>query len=100
VDVIATPTTASTAPPVPEAALPAGESNLRLTDALMRFVRLANLTGYPALSVPAGYDGSGMPVGLQLTGRPWEEGLLFRVALTVERSVPRRTPKEQARLLG
>ena len=92
VDVIVTPTTASTAPLIPEAALPAGESNLPMVDALMRFIRLANLTGCPALSVPAGFDRAGLPVGVHLMGRPYEEHLLLRLGRVVERATERRTP--------
>ena len=100
VDAVITPTTASTAPEIPEAALPAGESNLQLTDALMRFIRVPNVTGFPALSVPAGFDEKGMPVGVQLIGRPWEEALLLRIGLAVEAGAERRTPREHVRLIG
>ncbi len=100
VDAIVTPTTASSAPALPESALPEGESNLQMTDALMRFVRAANVTGLPALAVPAGYDGQGLPVSLHLMGRPWEEALLLRMGLEVEKAVSRRTPPGAVRLLG
>ncbi|MBN9688495.1 MULTISPECIES: amidase [unclassified Corallococcus] len=92
VDVIVTPTTASTAPAIPEATLPAGESNLPVVDALMRFIRMANLTGCPALSVPAGFDRAGLPVGVHLMGRPYEEHLLLRLGRVVERAAEHRTP--------
>lgn len=101
VDMLMTPTTAITAPPIPEHALPDGESNLPVVDALMRFVRVANLTGCPAISVPAGFDRAGMPVGAQLMGRPWEEHTLLRAARVIEASVPRRTPAHHtSALLG
>ncbi|NBD13745.1 amidase [Corallococcus silvisoli] len=92
VDVIVTPTTASTAPAIPEATLPDGESNLPVVDALMRFIRLANLTGCPALSVPAGFDRAGLPVGFHLMGRPYEEHLLLRLGRVVEHAAEHRTP--------
>lgn len=92
-DVVLSPTTAITAPAIPEAALPDGESNLPVVDALMRFVRSANLTGFPALSVPAGFDRAGLPVGVMLTARPWEEALLFRVGRVIEASVETRNPQ-------
>jgi Asp-tRNA(Asn)/Glu-tRNA(Gln) amidotransferase A subunit family amidase len=92
VDLVVTPTTAITAPELPEKALPEGDTNLPVVDQLMRFVRLANLTGFPALAVPAGYDAGGLPVSLQLTARPWEEHLLFRAGRVVEASVEHRVP--------
>ncbi|MEW5742483.1 MAG: amidase [Myxococcota bacterium] len=100
VDVVVTPTTACTAPPIPEDTLPEGESNLPVVDQLMRFIRLGNLTGFPALSVPAGFDGRGLPVGLQLLGRPWEEHLLFRLGRVVEAAVERRLPGIHVSALG
>lgn len=99
VDVIATPTTASTAPAIPESALPAGESNLPVVDALMRFIRLGNLTGFPAISVPCGFDSVGLPVGFHLLARPWEEHLLLRLARVVEVATEVRRPAHHVALL-
>ncbi len=93
VDVILTPTTGVTAPIIPSDALETGESNLELTGQIMRFVAGPNLTGYPALTMPVGYDDRGLPVGLQLMGRAWEEHLLLEVAAVLERSVERRAPR-------
>jgi len=59
---------------------------------MTRFVFPANLTGHPAISFPAGYDGRGLPVGMQAMGRHWEEHLLLRVAYNAEQVVKRRTP--------
>ncbi len=99
-DVIATPTTGCTAPEVPTDALVTGESNLPLTTKIMRFAQPGNLTGLPGISVPAGYDESGLPVGLQLMGRPWAEHTLLRLARVVEAGTERRAPKVHRRLLG
>jgi Asp-tRNA(Asn)/Glu-tRNA(Gln) amidotransferase A subunit family amidase len=99
VDAIVTPTTAMTAPRIPEEALPNGESNLPVVDALMRFIRIGNLTGFPAISVPVGYSNDGLPIGLQLLARPYEEDLLFRLARVVEASVERRLPRRHVSLL-
>ncbi len=98
-DVVITPSTAITAPYIPESALPDGESNLPVVDALMRFIRVANLTGFPAISVPAGFDREGMPVGVQLMARPYEEHLLFRLGRVIERNVDVRTPADHATCL-
>ena len=99
VDRTVTPTTAITAPSIPETALPDGESNLPIVDALMRSVRLGNLTGLPAISVPACADRSLRPVGIQFMGRPWEEHLLFRLGSVVEAGTPHVAPKVHATAL-
>lgn len=99
VDVIVTPSTGRTAPTLPEDALLSGESNLALTDQIMRFAPAANMTGLPALTVPAGYDEQGLPIGLQLMGRPFEEHVLLRLALGAERLVRREPPSVHYRYL-
>jgi aspartyl-tRNA(Asn)/glutamyl-tRNA(Gln) amidotransferase subunit A len=46
---------------------------------------LFNHTGLPAISVPCGLS-EGMPVGLQIAGRPWDEAMLLRIAAVVEQA--------------
>ena len=48
------------------------------------FTVTVNLAGLPGISVPAGLDAKGLPLGLQLIGRPWEEGDLLNVAYALE----------------
>ncbi|KAF3435859.1 hypothetical protein FNV43_RR22951 [Rhamnella rubrinervis] len=84
VDVIVTPTTAMTAPKIPSSALKDGETNMQVTANLMRFVIAGNLLGLPAITVPVGYDKQGLPIGLQLIGRPWAEASLLRLASAIE----------------
>ena len=48
------------------------------------FTVTVNLAGLPGISVPAGVDAQGLPLGLQLIGRPWEEGDLLNTAYTLE----------------
>ncbi|KAL6517568.1 hypothetical protein OROMI_033269 [Orobanche minor] len=50
----------------------------------MRFVITANLLGFPAISVPVGYDKQGLPIGLQIIGRPWCEATVLRLAAAIE----------------
>lgn len=99
VDAIVTPATGCTAPLLPLDALASGESNLELLDRIMRFVRPANLTGLPAISFPAGYDPLGLPVGMQVIGRAWEEDLLLRIAAAAEVQFDRHAPQVHHRLL-
>ena len=50
------------------------------------FTVTVNLAGLPAISVPAGLDRQGLPLGLQLIGRPWEEADLLNDAQVLERA--------------
>ena len=93
VDAILTPTTAITAPRIPEGGGRDGWSDLGATTEKMRFAFPANLTGHPAISFPAGYDPAGLPIGMQATGRYWDERTLLRIAAMAEGAVERRRPR-------
>lgn len=75
-------------PTLPFAATPLGDVTVEITpdapedmlSAIMQFTGLPSLTGLPAISVPCGFDADGLPVGLQLIGRPFEEATLLRAA--------------------
>ena len=77
-DLLLTATTPIAAPPLegPDAVEQAG----RLT----RFTSPFNLTGLPAISLPCGYTGLGLPIGLQIVTRPLEESALLRAANAYE----------------
>jgi Asp-tRNA(Asn)/Glu-tRNA(Gln) amidotransferase A subunit family amidase len=100
VDVIATPVSARTAPVIRPDVIPGGESDLDMTSALMRFAVPPNLTGHPAVAVPAGHTLGGLPVGLQLIGKAWDEALLLRMARFAEAAVRRQAPAVHFDLLG
>jgi Asp-tRNA(Asn)/Glu-tRNA(Gln) amidotransferase A subunit family amidase len=75
-DALLTPTVAFTAPRIAD--LP-NEYGGRFT----AFTRLANFVGFPAASVPCGFV-DGLPVGLQVLGRPGTESTLLRISAAVE----------------
>ncbi len=50
------------------------------------FTVTVNLAGLPGIAVPTGQNAQGLPMGLQLIGRPWEEGDLLNVAYSLEQS--------------
>ncbi len=50
------------------------------------FTVTVNLAGLPGIAVPAGLDKQGLPLGLQLIGRPWEEGDLLNTAYALEQA--------------
>ena len=80
VDAILTPATPSAAFGLGEMAQ-ADPVQMYLNDV---FTVTVNLAGLPGISVPAGLDRQGLPLGLQLIGRPWEEGDLLNTAYALE----------------
>jgi Asp-tRNA(Asn)/Glu-tRNA(Gln) amidotransferase A subunit family amidase len=53
-----------------------------------------SVVGYPAITVPAGYSSAGLPIGLQIVARPWEEYKLVGIARDFEQATKvRKTPK-------
>ncbi|WP_438955272.1 Asp-tRNA(Asn)/Glu-tRNA(Gln) amidotransferase subunit GatA [Cognatiyoonia sp.] len=86
-DVFADGVDAILTPATPSAAFGLGENldpiQMYLNDV---FTVTVNLAGLPGISVPAGLDSSGLPLGLQLIGRPWEEADLLNVAFSLERA--------------
>ena len=81
-DVVVTPTT-------PSAAFRLGE---KVADPLAMylsdiFTTPASLVGLPAVAVPSGFDGQGLPLSLQIMGRPFGEATVFRAARAFERQV-------------
>ena len=55
-----------------------------------------NLAGNPHLSVPCGYDGNGMPIGMQFVGAHWDEDVLFTMAEEWEKAFDMRRPEVEA----
>jgi aspartyl-tRNA(Asn)/glutamyl-tRNA(Gln) amidotransferase subunit A len=50
------------------------------------FTVTVNLAGLPGMSVPAGVDAKGLPLGLQLIGRALDEGTLFSLGAAIEKA--------------
>ena len=77
VDVLAMPT-------VPERTWTIAEAKERPSAAWTRITRIFDVTGQPAISVPCGLDSRGLPIGLQLAGRLWDEPVVLRAARAYE----------------
>jgi Asp-tRNA(Asn)/Glu-tRNA(Gln) amidotransferase A subunit family amidase len=60
------------------------EFKARTLYALSRFTRFVNYFGLPALAIPAGFDSRGMPVGLQMIGRPGYDALLLAIGMRLQ----------------
>ncbi|EAR51383.1 glutamyl-tRNA amidotransferase subunit A [Oceanicola granulosus HTCC2516] len=88
-DVFADGVDAILTPATPSAAFGLGEMSdadpvqMYLNDV---FTVTVNLAGLPGIAVPTGLDRAGLPLGLQLIGRPWEEGDLLNTAYALERA--------------
>ena len=90
VDAILTPTT-------PSAAFAIGEKGradpieMYLNDI---FTVTVNMAGLPGISVPSGLDAQGLPLGLQLIGRPFEEETLFALGAVIEQAAGKFSPEK------
>ncbi|WP_045024925.1 amidase [Agrobacterium arsenijevicii] len=73
VDIMITPTTPVIAPDLSTKFVKAGTEDELVGNALTRYTCVFNLTGHPALTIPCGRHSSGLPMGLQIIGKPYED---------------------------
>src|SRR5579885_1050985 len=85
VDMLALPTTPIPAPAVGELTVRVGEATHGVLEALVVFTTPFNLTGLPALALPCGFTRAGLPVSLQLVGRPFAEPALLAAGHAYQR---------------
>jgi len=90
IEAILTPTTPSAAFAIGERGR-ADPIEMYLNDV---FTVTVNMAGLPAISVPAGLDSQGLPLGLQLIGRPFAEETLFTLGAIVESAAGSFTPEK------
>lgn len=86
VDLLLTPTVPMVAPKRGTRMITTGGRVEPVGDVLTRYTCLFNMTGNPALSIPCGRHPTGLPIGLQLVARPFEEVVLLRAARGLERA--------------
>ncbi|HXZ12321.1 MAG TPA: amidase [Candidatus Sulfotelmatobacter sp.] len=84
VDAIFAPGLPIAAPALGQKEVAIGGEKEPVRAALIRLNRPANFTGHPAISMPCGSTGDGLPVGIQLIGRHWGEARLLQIALAYE----------------
>jgi aspartyl-tRNA(Asn)/glutamyl-tRNA(Gln) amidotransferase subunit A len=84
-DVLLAPSTPIVAPAVDERQVTAGDGASDVRAALIRFTRPFNLSGHPACAVPCGFTQDGLPIGMQLVGRPFDEATVLRAADAFQR---------------
>ncbi|MDA0732988.1 MAG: hypothetical protein BZY73_06465 [SAR202 cluster bacterium Casp-Chloro-G3] len=86
VDLLIGPTEPVTAPPILAERVQAGDQTIGTTAALTHYTRPYNISGFPAISVPCGFSQAGLPIGLQLAGRPFDELTVLRAAHAYEQA--------------
>ncbi len=89
VDAILTPATPSSAFGIADENLASDPVKMYLNDI---FTVTVNMAGLPGIAVPAGLDSKGLPLGLQLIGKPFEEETLFKTAHVIEQAAGKFTP--------
>ena len=86
VDVLVTPTQPTTALKIGQTTSRIGAREESVFAVSARFCAPFNISGLPAISVPCGFSPEGMPIGLQIIGKPFDEETVLRIADAFERS--------------
>src|SRR5262249_36559048 len=84
IDALLLPTTTSGVPAIKDAS----RNPLALSPENTVF---ANYYGLPAISIPCGFDGNGLPLGLQIVAKPWDEATVLHLAYRYETATPWKT---------
>ena len=85
VEALVTPTTRTAAHPIGQPFTQVGGQPVTTLDLWVGLTAPFNLTGTPAISVPCGFSADGLPIGLQIAGRAWDEVTVLRIAAAYER---------------
>jgi aspartyl-tRNA(Asn)/glutamyl-tRNA(Gln) amidotransferase subunit A len=80
VDAILVPTVSIAAPRIDQQTVSVNSHSAPIRPTLIRLTRPSNLTGLPAITVPCGLTSNGLPIGLQLIGRAFEEAAILGLA--------------------
>jgi aspartyl-tRNA(Asn)/glutamyl-tRNA(Gln) amidotransferase subunit A len=86
VDLLAGPTVPVPAFRIGASSIQVGDQKLNVVALLTQYTRPFNLNGFPAITVPCGFSDQGLPIGLQLAGRPFEEEKVLQAAYAYEQA--------------
>jgi aspartyl-tRNA(Asn)/glutamyl-tRNA(Gln) amidotransferase subunit A len=86
VDAVIAPVSPVAAPTIAESDVGNSPDAEAVIQRLTRFTRPVNYLGLPSLAIPTGFTGRGLPVGLQLIGRPFDEAMLLRIGAAFQRA--------------
>jgi len=98
VDLIVTPATPVPAPLVGTTSLRSGADEEPVGNVLARYTSFFNLSGNPALTLPCAMHSAGLPIGIQLVGRPWDERTVLGAAGMIEAEFSAGIPIPPSRL--
>src|SRR4030095_12826008 len=85
-DILVCATTPIVATSVGQTEVTVEHAKVPVRTSLIRYTRPFNLTGHPVASVPCGFTAAGLPVGLQIVGRAFDEATVLRVADAYQRA--------------
>ena len=85
-DVLLAPTTAAPAPNIGEDIVEVGGQTEHKLALMPRLTRPHNICGIPTVSIPCGFSSDGLPIGMQLAARPFEDALALQVAYAYEQA--------------
>ena len=86
VDAVLAPVAPVAAPTIADSDVGNGPDAEAVIQRLTRFTRPVNYLGLPSLALPSGFGGSGLPIGLQMIGRPFAEATLLRIGAAFQRA--------------
>ena len=86
VDAVIAPVSPIPAPTIAESDVGGGPGAEAVIQRLTRFTRPVNYLGVPSLSIPSGFSRNGLPVGMQLIGRSFDEATLLRIGAAFQRA--------------
>jgi aspartyl-tRNA(Asn)/glutamyl-tRNA(Gln) amidotransferase subunit A len=86
VDAVVAPVSPVAAPTIAESDIGAGPNAEAVIQRLTRFTRPINYLGLPSLAIPTGFSASGLPIGMQLIGRSFDEATLLTVGAAFQRA--------------
>jgi aspartyl-tRNA(Asn)/glutamyl-tRNA(Gln) amidotransferase subunit A len=86
IDALIAPVSPIAAPTIAESDVGNGPDAEAVIQRLTRFTRPINYLGLPGLSIPAGFTRGGLPVGMQLVGRSFDEAMLLRIGAAFQRA--------------
>jgi len=84
-DVLLAPSTPMAAPALDDRQVTLGDGPSPVRPALIRFTQPFNLSGHPSCSLPCGFTAGGLPIGMQIVGRPFDEATVLRAADAFQR---------------